>query len=94
MRTLVMTLLLALPLQLVAQGAQQSLSQTAIQNGDGAGAQKQPASTWFGMGYESRLDEEDRDMFESNASRSSVFSSGAGAFTTPSSAGRGRSGGR
>jgi hypothetical protein len=56
--------------------------------------QQGPGSTWFGQGYESRLDEEDRDMFESNASRSSVFSSDAGILTPPSSAGNGRGRGR
>ncbi|MEJ2310117.1 MAG: hypothetical protein P8Z31_01300 [Gammaproteobacteria bacterium] len=96
MRNLVVTLLLVLPLQLAAQGAEQSLSQTAVREADRSAAQKQQetGATWFGQGYESRLDEEDRDMFESNASRSSVFSSGPGAFTSPSSTASGRGGGR
>lgn len=91
MRNLVMTVLFVLPLQLAAQEFDLSLPGKPMKAANEAAAQNnQKRETWFGMGYESRRDEEVRNSFKSNHSGGSVFSRGAMQVSSPAAGGGGR----
>ena len=45
--------------------------------------QKAGPATWFGIGYESRREQTERENFEDNTMRQSVFSGGGGEFSSP-----------
>jgi uncharacterized membrane protein len=77
-----MLLLIALSPVLEAREPDLSLPNGQFDRQQPMEKQKADRSTWFGIGYESRREQTERENFEDSAMRRSVFSGGGGGFSS------------